>query len=77
MAIGDRWRLPDGRDAIETGRTARLLRVVPLHDGPPFMGVPYLVWREECTLLPSRYLHGQIPDQPGPDDLAPDTPTTA
>lgn len=63
MAQGDRWQLPDGRHAIETGRTTRLLRVVPIIDGPPFMGEPALVWRESCTLQPSRYLHGQMPRQ--------------
>lgn len=63
MAKGDRWQLADGRHAIETGRTARLLRAVPILDGPPFMGEPVLVWRAACTPLPSRYLGGQIPDQ--------------
>lgn len=63
MANGDRWQLPDGRHAVEVGRTARLLRAVPILDAPPFMGPSVLVWRAECTPLPSRYLQGQVPSQ--------------
>lgn len=69
MSNGDRWHLPDGRPALEVGRTARLLRVVPILSVPPFMGEPVLVWRAACTLQPSRYLRGALPVQP--DDAHP------
>jgi hypothetical protein len=64
MPQGDRWRLPDGREAIEADRTARLLKVLPILAGPPFMGAAELVWRGTCTKLPSRYLHGAVPAEP-------------
>lgn len=70
MANGELWQLPDGRRAIETGRTARLLRAVPISEDPPFMGESVLVWRADCTPLPSRYLHGQVHHQPAGPDLA-------
>lgn len=72
MSLGDRWQLPDGRQAIETGRSTRLLRVIPILSVPPFMGLPALVWRGECTALPSRYLHGELPEQGGVEPAAPD-----
>lgn len=64
MAQGDHWRLPDGRRAIEVGRTARLLRAVPILETAPFMAPSVLVWRADCTPLPSRYLHGDTPNAP-------------
>ena len=72
MSLGDRWQLPDGRQAIETGRSTRLLRVIPILSVQPHMGLPELVWRGECTPLPSRYLHGAMPDQAGADPATAD-----
>lgn len=63
MAQGDKWRLPDGREAIELDRTRFLLRVLPLHPScwqPP----PEQVWRAACTKLGSRYHGGAIPLEP-------------
>lgn len=64
MPAGDRWRLPDGRDAIEAGRSLRLLRVLPVLSGSPFLGEPLLVWRADCIKQPSRYLGGAVPAEP-------------
>ena len=65
MANGDRWRLPDGRDGIEVQRTLLLLRVLPLRPDEPLQtGDSVVVWREACTKLPSRYLHGAVPAEP-------------
>jgi len=72
MSLGDRWQLPDGRQAIETGRSTRLLRVIPILSVQPHMGLPELVWRGECTPMPSRYLHGELPAQASADPAAPD-----
>jgi len=69
---GDRWRLPDGREAVELARTERTLRVLPLAPASgvaaacafpesPWPGAPEWVWRAACVKRPSRYLHGAIP----------------
>ena len=61
---GDRWRLPDGRDAIELpGACGGLMRVAPIVEGWPYPGPPVIAARRLCTLQPSRYLAGQIPTQ--------------
>jgi hypothetical protein len=70
MAQGDPWLLPDGRRAVEVGRTARLLRAVPILETAPFMAPSVLVWRADCTPLPARYLHGDIPSAPQPESPA-------
>lgn len=66
MSAGDRWQLPDGREAIELdGSVGGLLRVCPLVPQWPFPGPPEVVARRLCSRLPSRYLHGQTPtDEP-------------
>lgn len=64
MPNGDRWRLPDGREALEVGRTRCLLRVMPLVPTSPWPAPPELVWRAACTKLGARYLHGAIPLEP-------------
>lgn len=66
MAAGDRWRLPDGREALELGGSAGgLLRVAPFAPNWPFPAPPEVAARRLCQRLPSRYLHGQVPaEQP-------------
>lgn len=62
MSAGDRWRLPDGREAIELdGSRGGLLRVAPIVPGWPFPGPAEVAARRLCTRMPSRYLHGQVP----------------
>ena len=62
MTAGDRWRLPDGREAIELdGSLGGLLRVAPIVDGWPFPAPAEVAARRLCTRLPSRYLHGAVP----------------
>lgn len=51
MSAGDRWQLPDGREALEL-------------DGWPFPCPPEVAARRLCQRLPSRYLHGQVPAEP-------------
>lgn len=63
MSAGDRWHLPDGRDAIElSGSQGGLLRVAPLVDGWPFPAPPLIVMRCQCERMPSRYLRGATPE---------------
>lgn len=62
MSAGDRWRLPDGRDALELdGSRGGLLRVSPILPAWPFPGPPEIAARRLCQRLPSRYLGGAIP----------------
>lgn len=70
MSTGDPWLLPDGRRALELGRTARLLRAIPILAGPPFLGESVLVWRADCTPLPCRYLGGATSCDAGSADTA-------
>jgi hypothetical protein len=72
MATGDPWQLPDGRRAVELGKTRHLLRVIPILDAPPFQAPSILVWRADCTPLPCRYLGGQVSADA---HAAPATPT--
>ncbi len=68
MSAGDKWQLPDGREAIELdGSRGGLLRVAPIVPSWPFPGPAEVTARRLCTRLPSRYLHGQVPqDQEAP-----------
>jgi hypothetical protein len=71
MGAGDRWRLPDGREAIELdGSSGGQLRVSPFAPaGWPFQLVGSEVTiRALCVRLPSRY-HTQA--QPGADKTNP------
>lgn len=61
MSAGDRWRLPDGREALELERSGGLLRVAPILPHWPFPGTPELALLRACTKLPSRYLSGDVP----------------
>lgn len=61
MATGDLWRMPDGRDALELRASGRLLLVAPIVAGWPWPAPPVVAVRGQCTLQPSRYLHGQVP----------------
>lgn len=64
MPNGDRWRLPDGREAVEVGRTRFYLRVLPLAPSSTWPAPSETVWRVACTKLGSRYLRGAIPAEP-------------
>lgn len=61
MSAGDRWRLPDQSEALELERSGGLLRVAPIVPHWPFPSPPVIVAARQCTRLPSRYLHGEIP----------------
>ena len=62
MSAGDRWRLPDGREAIELdGSRGGMLRVAPLVPGWPFPAPAEVTARRLCVRLLSRYLYGQTP----------------
>ena len=62
MAAGDRWRLVDGREAVEMpGSTPNLLRLAVVVPWWPWPNAPTYVERAGCTLMTSRYLHGAIP----------------
>jgi hypothetical protein len=62
VSAGDTWKLPDGRSAIELdGSRGGLLRVAPIVKDWPFPAPPEVVARRLCSLEPSRYLHGQVP----------------
>lgn len=64
MSAGDRWRLPDGREALELdGSRGGLLRVAPIAPEWPFPSPPEVAARRLCTRLPSRYLKGQVPQE--------------
>jgi len=65
---GDRWKLPDGREALECGRGLFTLQVIPMLDCPPYIAPREIVWRPLCTKQPSRYLHGAIPAEPEQQD---------
>ena len=64
MSAGDRWKLPDGREALELdGSLGGMLRVAPIVDGWPFPAPPLVAARRLCERLPSRYLAGQVPKE--------------
>ena len=60
---GDRWRLPDGRDAIECRRSGRQVVAMPIVPGWPWPTPPVVADIAQCQLLPARYLAGAIPRQ--------------
>ena len=62
MSAGDKWLLPDGREALELERRGGLLRVAPIVPHWPFPSAPLIVSARQCERLPSRYLHGAIPE---------------
>ena len=61
MSAGDRWLLPDGREALELERRGNVLKVAPITPNWPFPNSPETKYAALCTKLPSRYLHGAIP----------------
>jgi hypothetical protein len=61
MSSGDRWKLPDGREALEIGRDGEQITVCVLKPGWPFPSPPMKIRWKVCRKMPSRYLHGQIP----------------
>lgn len=62
MSAGDRWRLPDGREALELdGSRGGLLKLAPIVPNWPFPSPPEVAARRLCERLPSRYLAGQVP----------------
>lgn len=68
MSAGDKWRLPNGREALELeGSTAKTLRVCVIKPNWPFPAPPVWVRRQACERMPMRY-HGhqasQIEDAP-------------
>lgn len=68
---GDRWRLPDGRDAIELpGAAGGLMRVAPIVPGWPYPAPPEVAAKRFCALQPSRYLGGAIPEQQPEEQLS-------
>lgn len=70
MSAGDRWLLPDGREALELqGSQGGLLRVAPIVAGWPFPAPPEVAQRRVCTRLASRYLRGQVPAPEAEDAL--------
>jgi hypothetical protein len=63
MSAGDRWLLPDGREALELdGGQGEQLRLSPLYPGWPFPLPPIVAYRALCTRLPSQYLGGAVPE---------------
>lgn len=62
MSAGDRWALPDGSHALELERRGGLLRVAPIVPHWPFPAPPVIVAARQCERLPSRYLHGAVPE---------------
>lgn len=61
MSAGNRWLLPDGRQAIELERQGGMLRVAPIVPNWTFPAPPEIVRAKLCQLMPSRYLRGQVP----------------
>lgn len=57
---GDRWSLPDGRQALEVGRQGQILMLAPIVPHWPFPGIPLSIPRDLCTKQPSRYHGGQV-----------------
>lgn len=65
MSAGDRWRLPGGHEAIELDGSDRdLLQVAIIPPDWPWLKPRQSVPRALCTLLPSRYLGGAVPEDP-------------
>jgi hypothetical protein len=60
---GDKWQLPGGHEGIEIGATRDMLRIAVIRPNWPFPSPPVSVARSLCTKLPSRYLHGQVPEE--------------
>ena len=62
MSNGDRWRLPDGREALEIDHQGSRIKVAPMRQDWPFPGIPEWVERRLCKKQPSRYLGEQLED---------------
>lgn len=60
MGAGDRWRLPGAHEALELpGSTRDVLRLCVIDPTWPWPKPP--AWAL-CERLPSRYLHGAVPN---------------
>lgn len=60
---GDRWKLPDGREALEVRRVGEQIVVCPIAPDWPWPGRPEVAALRFCTLLGSKYLGGALPAQ--------------
>lgn len=62
MSAGDVWQVPGGKRALELSASTRSILVLAVIEPDwPFPRPPISLPREMCTRLPSRYLHGAIP----------------
>ena len=59
---GDRWKLPDGREALEIDHQGSQIKVAPIAANWPFPGIPEWVTRQQCKRMPSRYLGETMED---------------
>jgi hypothetical protein len=60
---GDRWKLADGREALEVGKVCDCLKLAVIDPTWPFPAPPILIPRSECTKMGSRYHQGAILDE--------------
>lgn len=60
---GDRWKMPGGHEGVEMPGSCRdFLRLAVIVPGWPYPAPPRDVARSLCERMPSRYLHGQVPE---------------
>jgi len=63
MSAGDVWQVPGGKRALELSSSSpRILVLAIIDEHWPFPRPPVSLPREMCTRLPSRYLHGAVPE---------------
>ncbi len=62
MSAGDVWQVPGGKRALELSSSSpRILVLAVIEPDWHFPRPPVSLPREMCQRLPSRYLHGAIP----------------
>lgn len=62
MSAGDKWRLPNGTEALELdGSTAKTLRICVIKPNWPFPQAPVWVRRASCERVPMRYYGNKLP----------------
>lgn len=61
---GARWRLPDGREGVQVAQSGRQIHLRVIDPASPAgIGPLVVAWVDRCTLLPCRYLGGDVPNR--------------
>jgi len=60
---GDLWKLPNGQQGIEIGKSGKVRLISVIDPHWPFPRPPIAFHVGELEKLPSRYHHGAIPEE--------------